>query len=82
MAEKLGRKYKTSCFGMGDCEYETYQSALEAMRWKDEQYLENATDITINRDFLADVKQYIHEKYLDYKIGEKVKLIIIKENEL
>lgn len=55
--------------------------ALKAMQWKDEQYLKNATDIIINRSFLADIKQYIHEKYLDYKIGEKVKLILIKENE-
>lgn len=47
-------------------------------RLKDE-FLKNATDIRINRDFLADIKQYIHEKYLDYKVGDKIKLVLIKE---
>lgn len=59
-----------------------YLSALDMHDWTKNELLKNATDIRINRDFLADIKQYIHEKYLDYKVGEKVKLVLIKEEEI
>jgi hypothetical protein len=37
-AREIAEKYQTPCHGMGDCEFEAYQSALEAMQWKDEQF--------------------------------------------
>lgn len=57
-------------------------AAMQMHEWTRNELLKDATDIKINRDFLADIKQYIHEKYLDYKVGEKVKLVLIKEEEL
>lgn len=47
--------------------------------WKKEQMMKDAIDLKINRDTLYDLKPIIHEKYLDYKIGDKVKVIIVKE---
>ena len=49
--------------------------------WLQQQILENSTEIKVNRDFLYDIKQYIHEKYLDYKVGEKIRIALIKEND-
>ena len=37
-AQEIAKRYATPCQGFGDCEYEAYQSALEAMEWKDEQH--------------------------------------------
>lgn len=37
-ASELGNKYETPCHGVGDCEFEAKQAALEAMAWKDEQF--------------------------------------------
>lgn len=39
-AQEIAKRYKTPCQGFGDCEFEAYQSALEAMEWKDEQFKE------------------------------------------
>lgn len=41
-AQQLGKKYQTPCHGIGDCEFEAYQSALEMAEWKDEQWKEKA----------------------------------------
>lgn len=46
-------------------------------RWDREQMMEDAVEIKINRDTLYDLKPLIHERYLDYKIGQKVKIIIL-----
>ena len=59
-----------------------FDKVMQMHEWTKKELLKNATDIIINRDFLADIKQYIHEKYLDYKVGKKVKLVLIKEEEL
>lgn len=48
--------------------------------WQREQMMKDAIDVKINRDTLYDLKPFIHEKYLDYKIGDKCKMILIKEN--
>ncbi len=45
-----------------------------------QQMLSKAIDVKINRDTLYDLKPFIHEKYLDYKIGDKCKMILIKED--
>lgn len=34
-ASELGKKYEIPCHGVGDCEFEARQAALEAMVWKD-----------------------------------------------
>jgi hypothetical protein len=36
-AREIAERYQTPCHGHGDCEFESYQSAFEAMQWKDEQ---------------------------------------------
>lgn len=36
--KELGIKYQTPCHGVGDCEFEASQAALEMARWKDEQF--------------------------------------------
>lgn len=59
-----------------------YNNVWQMYDWTKNELLKNATNIRINRDFLADIKQYIHEKYQDYKIGDKIKLVLIKEEEL
>ena len=48
-------------------------------QWQKEQMMKDAIEVRINRDRLYNLKPIIHEKYLDYKIGDKVKIIIIKE---
>lgn len=49
-------------------------------QWQKEQMLKDAVNVKINRDTLYDLKPFIHERYLDYKIGDKVKLLVIKED--
>ena len=39
-AKELGEKYSTPCHGIGDCEFEAKQAAIEMARWKDEQLKE------------------------------------------
>ena len=41
-AQQLGKKYQTPCHGIGDCEFEAYQSALEMAEWKDKQWKDKA----------------------------------------
>lgn len=67
---------RMGCYVVDD---EKYEQFMQMHEWTKNELLKNATDITINRDFLYDIKQYIHEKYLDYKVGEKIKLVLIKE---
>lgn len=38
--ERLQKKWQTPCHGTGDCEYEAYHSALEAMKLKDKEWSE------------------------------------------
>lgn len=47
--QQLAQKYKTPCRGVGDCEFEAYQSALEAMQWKEQQMIDNAVEWLKNR---------------------------------
>ena len=58
-AHEIAKRYETPCHGIGDCEFEAYQSALEAMEWKDEQY--NAVKKTkIKNVFSTDKMFHIH----------------------
>ncbi len=36
-AEELGKKYSIPCRGIGDCEFEATQAALEMAQWRDKQ---------------------------------------------
>ena len=49
----------------------------KATQWQKEKMMKDAVEIKINRDTLYDLKPLIHERYLDYKIGQKVKIIIL-----
>ena len=60
---------------------EIEKAVMFGAKFQKEKMLKDAIDIKINRDVLYDLKQYIHERYLDLKIGEKVKLILLKEDE-
>lgn len=53
--------------------------AVRVANWQKAKMMAKAIDVKINRDTLYDLKPFIHEKYLDYKIGDKVKVIVIKE---
>lgn len=44
-AQQLGKKYQTPCHGIGDCEFEAYQSAIEMAQWKDEQFNEEKKEL-------------------------------------
>ena len=55
-ARELAEKYQTPCHGMGDCEFEAYQSALEAMQWKD---LENRWHKISDGDFPKTTGEYL-----------------------
>lgn len=46
-AQEIAKRYGTPCHGMGDCEFEAYQSALEAMEWKDKQFTEENKWISV-----------------------------------
>lgn len=50
---------------------------IAGAQWQKEQMMKDAVEIKINRDTLYDLKPLIHERYLDYKIGQKVKIIIL-----
>lgn len=87
-AEELGKKYSQPCRGMGDCEFETTQTALEMAQWLKEQYdklFENSYEGTVD---------WYDGLYIDYdyhnteeeilintkaKVGDKFKVILIKE---
>lgn len=43
-AKEIAKKYQTPCHGMGDCEFEAYQSALEAMEWKEQILIDKACE--------------------------------------
>lgn len=43
-ATELGIKYQTPCHGIGDCEFEARQSALEMAEWKEQQMIEKACE--------------------------------------
>lgn len=58
------------------------KTAIHFAKWQKEQMMAKAIDVKINRDTLYDLKPFIHEKYLDYKIGDKCKMILIKEEKL
>lgn len=56
-----------------------FLTAQHFTQWQKEQMMKDAIGLKINRDTLYDLKPIIHEKYLDYKIGDKVKVIIVKD---
>lgn len=58
-AQQLGKKYQTPCHGIGDCEFEAYQSALEMAEWKDEQYNEE------RKNFLEKAERYLKNTLYD-----------------
>ena len=41
-ATELGKKYQTPCHGIGDCEFEARQAALEMAEWKEKQLINKA----------------------------------------
>lgn len=43
-ATELGKKYQTPCHGIGDCEFEARQAALEMAEWKEQQMIEKACE--------------------------------------
>lgn len=55
-ATELGIKYQTPCHGVGDCEFEARQAALEMAEWKEEQMIDKACEW---------LKENIH-KYKEY----------------
>ena len=79
--QEKARKFAKECFEKCPYDERCYNYCMQMHDWTKKELLKNATDIRINRDFLADIKQYIHEKYQDYKIGDKIKLVLIKEEE-
>jgi hypothetical protein len=44
-AQEIAKRYGVPCHGMGDCEFEAYQSALEMAQWKDGQTKETVIDV-------------------------------------
>lgn len=48
-AREIAKKYETPCHGIGDCEFEAYQSAFEAMEWKEQQIIDKAWDWFTNQ---------------------------------
>ena len=55
--------------------------ATHFAQWQKEQMMKSAIEVKINRDTLYNLKPIIHEKYQDLRIGDKVKVIIVKEDE-
>lgn len=43
-AKELGKKYSKPCRGIGDCEFEATQAALEMAQWKEQQMIDKATE--------------------------------------
>lgn len=71
-ALELGKKYETPCHGIGDCEFEARQSALEMAEWKDEGFLEWLKEIDTYT--LKDKSKYIKlaiEKLVIEKLKKK-----------
>ena len=42
---ELGKKYQTTCHGIGDCEFEARQAALEMAEWKEQQMIEKGVRV-------------------------------------
>lgn len=75
------RKAQKQCNGCFDRDEVYRQGLLKGAKEKEEEMMKQAEEIKINRDTLYDLKPLIHERYLYYKIGNKVKLIIIKDDD-
>ena len=75
-SEKYACRFSSSKYG-----HDKVKNAFIAGAQLDrQQMMAKAIDVKINRDTLYDLKPFIHEKYLDYKIGDKCKMILIKED--
>ena len=74
-ARELGEKYSTPCHGIGDCEFEAKQAALEMARWKDEQALKAFCKFQcpdILRESVCCQHQEFEEPCQSYKLFEKL----------
>lgn len=58
-AEELGKKYSKPCHGIGDCEFEATQAALEMAQWKEQQMIEKVVK------WLENNYSYYEQTYAD-----------------
>jgi len=65
-ATELGIKYQTPCHGIGDCEFEARQAALEMAEWKEQQMIERACSwLFLNADVFGFFKKINLQKMVN-----------------
>lgn len=77
-AEELGKKYSIPCRGIGDCEFEATQAALEMAQWKEQQMIDKATEWLKNRT-MGDLCLSIDNKSLVNEFIESFKQAMKEE---
>lgn len=78
-AEEIAKRYETPCHGIGDCEFEAYQSALEAMKWKDEQHDQSLIDLNCKLEEQQACYEELKRRYDEAVEREKIATKIINE---
>lgn len=80
-------KYSKPCHGMGDCEFESMQAALEMAEWMREEFtniLDNSYDGTVTwyDGMWVDSPDRLTENdvllKMGAKVGDKIKVVLIK----
>lgn len=86
-AKELGKKYSKPCHGMGDCEFEATQAALEMAEWLREEYkkiFKNSYDGTVtwyDGMWVDPPNRFTEDGVLlkmGAKVGDKIKVVLIK----
>lgn len=86
-AKELGKKYSKPCHGMGDCEFESMQAALEMAEWMREEFIniiDNSYDGTVtlyDGMWVVSPDRFTENDVLlkmGAKVGDKIKVVLIK----
>lgn len=78
-AQEIAKRYETPCHGIGDCEFEAYQSALEAMEWKDEKHEQSLIDLNCKLEEQQANYEELKKRYDEAVEREKIATKIINE---
>ena len=78
-AHEIAKRYEIPCHGIGDCEFEAYQSALEAMEWKDEQHEQSIIDNNCKLEEQQACYEELKKRYDEAVERERIAIKIINE---
>lgn len=71
-AKEIAQRYQIPCHGIGDCEFEAYQSALEAMEWKENDILDTICNWLMNNAHKY-INSYGSASYENYQLVDDLR---------